>query len=172
MKIGRSGSGSDDIDINALRADLSGERPAEHDRAGFGGDIHRGPGESGGLVGGVGGEINDFPVTAFQHLRQNRLGDVHRAAEIDIDIDVPQVLRHLDERTDAAGAAGAVDQYIYMVEFFEGFLDGSVNSGFIGNIDLQRQGLPAQGFYRRGGLLSAVAIDIGADDVAAFLRQL
>jgi hypothetical protein len=72
-------------------------------------------------MGSMGGEIDDFTIMTPQHVRQDGMGNVHRAAEIDINIDVPHVLLHLDEGPDTAGTTGAIYQDIYMVERFLGF---------------------------------------------------
>ncbi len=105
-------------------------------------------------------------------MRQNGLGDIHLPAEIDINIEINLIFRHIHELSMLGTACpGTVDKDINLPEPGETCLYCRFHIFFLGDIHFKGDTLAAGFFNQFYGFLCPFKIKIAADYLATFLRQ-
>ena len=154
-------TGGDAVDADAVRAldvgELLGEEVEGVLGHGVGAHAHRV------LVRAPRPDVDDDPVFLRPHEGHDRLGDVHGADEVELELLLPcgGVLLVDGDAVLVQDGAGDVAEDVDAAELVDHLADHRLDGGVVGDVGLDGDALAAQLLDGRGGLLRAVQVDVG-----------
>jgi drug/metabolite transporter (DMT)-like permease len=156
----------DAIDIDLVRGQSQCHRLRHADHAGLAravGEHQRLPAAT-----GLGSEVNDLAAAPLlDHLPRRRLRAPEHALAVDVEHEVPILVRGLQEGNDLADPC-IVDEDIESAEALDSRIDHCLSLGLIPHVCLDRDGLTTRGRDLLGDAPRRVQIEIGDNYTGAF----
>jgi hypothetical protein len=116
---------------------------------------------------GAGRDVDDRSAAGGKHLADLGLQAEPDAGEVDGDDAVPSLAGVAGDGAGLAVGAGVVDGAIESSEMVDGLSDGGLDLVFVGDVEVDEDGVAAGGLYRRDGGLAACGVYVSDGDAGA-----